>query len=118
MEFQVPTKPNEECRLVAESLQNRPEEEPDRVDLTDRFTLTIDPSTCRDMDDAISLKRLSDEAFEVGVHIADVSYYVEKDDVIDVNARRRGISFYPATATVYHMLPVHLSETLCSLKES
>jgi len=91
--------------------------EGDRVDYKDRFTLTIDPQTCKDMDDAISLKKLTSTEFELGVHIADVSHYVKKNDPIDKNARRRGTSFYPATNTVYHMLPNKLSEEFCSLKE-
>jgi len=53
----------------------------------------------------------------VGVHIADVSYYVKIGDIIDKNAGRRGTTYYPATGKAYHMLPEILSGELCSLKE-
>ena len=93
--------------------------ETNRADLTDLYTVTIDPPGCKDIDDAISFKKKSSNLFELGVHIADVSHYVAKDDVIDKNARRRGTSFYSAaTDTVYHMLPDRLSQDLCSLTES
>ena len=114
---QVPTRPNPECASEAESMSDRACDVSHREDLTDRFTLTINPKTCQDMEDAVSLKHIEGSLFELGVHITDVDEYVKKDSTIDRNANRRGKSYYAATGAVYHMLPERLATELCSLTQ-
>ena len=86
-----------------------------REDLRNEKTFTIDPEDARDFDDAISFKEISDNKFEVGVHIADVSHYVNEGDVIDKEALSRGTSVY-LVDKVIPMLPETLSNHLCSLR--
>lgn len=88
-----------------------------REDIRDLFTLTIDPQDAKDFDDALSLERLPDGKFRVGVHIADVSYYVRPASALDREARKRGNSTY-LVGTVLPMLPHALSNGLCSLVEA
>lgn len=85
-----------------------------RVDLRELVTFTVDPSTARDFDDAISAERLADGRVRVWVHIADVSAYVPQGSAVDVEARRRGTSVYVPGA-VEPMLPHALSSDACSL---
>ncbi|MBX2984586.1 MAG: ribonuclease R [Bacteroidia bacterium] len=85
-----------------------------RLDLRSISTFTIDPATAKDFDDAISLREIGNDLFELGVHIADVSYYVPKGGAIDKEAQRRGTSVYLVDRTI-PMLPPRLSEDLCSL---
>lgn len=87
----------------------------DRLDLRDQLVFTIDPSDARDHDDALSIRSLEDGVWEVGVHIADVSHYVEPGDLIDAEAFRRGTSVY-LVDRVIPMLPDELSGDLCSLR--
>ena len=115
--YQVPTRPNKECQEAALALKDFSFDTSGRLDLRGLLTVTIDPSTCQDVDDALTLRLVKDDVFEVGVHIADVSQYVEIGSIIDKNSMRRVTSFYPATNKVYHMLPEALSENLCSLRE-
>ena len=90
-----------------------------RRDLRKEFTFTIDPPGCTDIDDALSVRRLDrngHEIYEVDVHIADVTHYVQQADPVDIESRRRGTTFYPAVGcSAFHMLPQRLSEDLCSL---
>ncbi|XKT74419.1 MAG: ribonuclease R [Patescibacteria group bacterium UBA2163] len=86
-----------------------------REDFRDTCTLTIDPEDAKDFDDAISLKELPDGSFEVGVHIADVSHFVQPGGAIDREAYDRGTSVYLVDRTI-PMLPPQLSEDLCSLR--
>ncbi len=95
---------------------------PDREDLTSLFCATIDPPDARDFDDAISLRRLEGgdgddgAAYELGVHIADVSHFVKVGGVLDTEAKERGNSTY-LPRRVVPMLPELLSNGVCSLQE-
>ncbi|XP_002749939.3 DIS3-like exonuclease 2 isoform X2 [Callithrix jacchus] len=91
-----------------------PEEFSKRRDLRKDCIFTIDPSTARDLDDALSCKPLADGSFEVGVHIADVSYFVPEGSDLDKVAAERATSVY-LVQKVVPMLPRLLCEELCSL---
>ena len=92
-----------------------PEEMKGRKDFRKVLTFTIDPADAKDYDDALSFVRLPGGNFEVGVHIADVSWYVRPGDLVDKEARERGTSVYLVDRTV-PMLPEKLSNKLCSLR--
>lgn len=89
--------------------------DPLRRDIRDRFAITIDPVDARDFDDAISVARTVRGGWMLGVHIADVSHYVDWESAIDLEARRRSTSVYLADR-VLPMLPEHLCNDLCSLR--
>lgn len=84
-------------------------------DIRDRFAITIDPVDARDFDDAISVARTVRGGWMLGVHIADVSHYVDWGSAIDLEARRRSTSVYLADR-VLPMLPERLCNDLCSLR--
>ncbi len=86
-----------------------------RRDMRDVFTVTIDPHDAKDFDDALSLRLLENGNYEVGVHIADVSYYVTPGSAIDVEAQERGTSVYLVDRTI-PMLPEKLCNNVCSLR--
>ena len=86
-----------------------------RKDFRQTFTFTIDPADAKDFDDALSFKPLPNGNFEIGVHIADVSWYVKPGSAVDKEARERGTSVYLVDRTV-PMLPEKLCNKLCSLR--
>ncbi|MEX0909702.1 MAG: ribonuclease R [Candidatus Paceibacterota bacterium] len=86
----------------------------EREDLREVTTLTIDPVTAKDFDDAISIRKINETTFEVGIHIADVSHFVDFGSTLDKEAYERGFSVYLVDRTI-PMLPEILSNDLCSL---
>ena len=86
-----------------------------RRDFRDIWTCTIDPFDAKDFDDALSLQKLANGNWEVGVHIADVSHYVKPGSAIDTEAYERGTSIYLVDRTI-PMLPEQLSNLVCSLR--
>ncbi|MBZ0265478.1 ribonuclease R [bacterium] len=92
------------------------EELAEREDLRSRLIFTIDPESAHDFDDAISLKKLRGKNFELGVHIADVSWYVRPKSALEAEAYERGTTVYTSHG-IHPMLPEHLSSNLCSLQQ-
>jgi ribonuclease R len=86
-----------------------------RKDMRDILTFTIDPIDAKDFDDALSLRFLKNGNYEIGVHIADVSFYVEPDTALDKFAYGKATSVY-LPDRVNPMLPEHISNSLCSLR--
>ena len=87
----------------------------EREDFRATFTCTIDPKDAKDFDDALSIRKLPNGLWEVGVHIADVSHYVKEGDIIDREAQRRATSVYLVDRTI-PMLPERLCNYVCSLR--
>ena len=104
---------NDEANAISEAIT--PEDLKGRKDFRDTLTFTIDPADAKDYDDALSFKALPEGDFEIGVHIADVSWYVKPDTLVDKEAQLRGTSVYLVDRTV-PMLPEKLSNKLCSLR--
>jgi exoribonuclease R len=90
------------------------EEITNRKDLRKERIFTIDPATAKDMDDAVSCKRLPDGTYLVGVHIADVTYFVKADSPLDEDAKNRATTVYMVHRSI-PMLPRLLSDNMCSL---
>ena len=86
-----------------------------RKDIRNVLTITIDPADAKDFDDALSFREMKGGWYEVGVHIADVSHYIEPDSALDKEAYRRATSVY-LPDRVSPMLPERLSNELCSLR--
>ncbi len=86
-----------------------------RRDMRDTLTFTIDPKDAKDFDDALSFKKLDNGNYEIGIHIADVSHYLEEGTILDEEAYQRGTSVYLVDRVV-PMLPEVLSNFACSLR--
>lgn len=97
------------------SIELDPQEVAKRRDFRDILTFTIDPVDAKDFDDALSIRKLENGHYEVGVHIADVSHYVRPNSAMDKEALKRGNSVY-LVDRVIPMLPEQLSNMVCSLR--
>lgn len=116
-EYGLPYRFDEAVEREASRIAGRitKEEYASRRDMRAVPTFTIDPDDAKDFDDALSLRAAGEGLWEVGVHIADVSYYVRPGSLLDKEARERGTSVYLVDRTV-PMLPESLSNGLCSLR--
>jgi ribonuclease R len=103
----------EETLRIPELIQQ--EELMRRRDMRETLTFTIDPEDAKDFDDAISFAKIGKGLWEVGVHIADVSYYIQQDSALDIEAYQRATSVYLPDRVV-PMLPERISNELCSLR--
>lgn len=106
-----------EVEVFAQKLDTEihPEEIARRRDMRDTLTFTIDPRDAKDFDDALSFKKLENGNYEIGVHIADVSHYVQEGTILDDEAYNRATSVYLVDRVV-PMLPEVLSNFACSLR--
>jgi ribonuclease R len=105
----------EEARRLGAAVKER--DVRGRTDFRDRPVVTIDGEHARDFDDAISIERLPNGRFWLGVHIADVAHYVQEGSALDLDAYERGTSVYFPERAV-HMFPSELATGLCSLNPS
>ena len=117
-EFGLPYRYPQEVEDAAIKLNDEitPEEIAKRLDMRDVTTFTIDPADAKDFDDAISVRKLQNGNFEIGIHIADVTYYVLPDSIIDKESYKRSTSVYLVDRTV-PMLPEYLCNGVCSLRQ-
>ena len=106
-----------EVEVFAQKLDTaiHPEEIAKRRDMRDTLTFTIDPKDAKDFDDALSFKKLENGNFEIGIHIADVSHYLQEGTILDDEAYNRATSVYLVDRVV-PMLPEVLSNFACSLR--
>jgi ribonuclease R len=116
-EFGLPYKYPAEVDAAANKIDAgiTPEEVAKRTDMRGIPTFTIDPRDAKDFDDALSLRKLDNGLWEVGVHIADVTHYVQPGSIIEKEGRERATSVYLVDRTI-PMLPEHLSNGICSLR--
>jgi len=116
-EYGLPYKYPETVEAAANKISEEitAEEISKREDFRNTLTFTIDPRDAKDFDDALSIKQLKNGRWEVGVHIADVTHYVQEGDIIDKEGESRATSIYLVDRTI-PMLPEHLSNGLCSLR--
>ena len=116
-EYDLPYQFDEKVEAAAERIPAKITERDyaERRDMRDVTTFTIDPADAKDFDDALSIRRIGNDSWEVGVHIADVTHYVRPGSIIDQEAEARGTSVYLVDRTV-PMLPERLSNFLCSLR--
>jgi ribonuclease R len=115
-EFELPYAFSGEVEKDAEKISDKisGEDIRRRRDFRNVPTFTIDPADARDFDDALSLRKLDSGNWEVGIHIADVTYYVRPDSLLEKEARQRATSVYLVDRVV-PMLPERLSNHICSL---
>ena len=111
--YKYPQKVEEAANKITGEITEQDYKE--REDFRDVCTMTIDPHDAKDFDDALSIRRLDNGLWEVGVHIADVSHYVTEGSVIDKEAVKRATSIYLVDRTI-PMLPEHLCNFVCSLR--
>jgi len=116
-EYDLPLRFPESVLKAAEKIPDQipPDEILRRRDMRGVTTFTIDPADAKDFDDALSVRKLENGFWEVGVHIADVSYYVTPGSILDEEAYERGTSVYLVDRVV-PMLPEKLSNGVCSLR--
>ena len=116
-EFGLPYKYPAEVEAAADKIDAgiTSEEVAKRIDMRGVTTFTVDPRDAKDFDDALSLRKLPNGLWEVGVHIADVTHYVRPNSIIEEEGRERATSVYLVDRTI-PMLPEHLSNGICSLR--
>ncbi len=115
-QFELPEEFPEKVKRSAENIEEYVSQDEiiNRVDLRDLKTFTIDGADAKDLDDAISIEKLENGNYSLGVHIADVAHYVKENSPLDKEAYRRGNSVY-LVDRVIPMLPRELSNGICSL---
>lgn len=117
VQYGLPYKYPKAVEEAAEKISDKISEQDyaEREDFRDVFTCTIDPHDAKDFDDALSIQRLDSGLWQVGVHIADVSHYVQEGSIIDKEAVKRATSIYLVDRTI-PMLPERLCNYICSLR--
>ncbi|MDR1652929.1 MAG: ribonuclease R [Prevotellaceae bacterium] len=117
-EFGLPYRYPEDVEREATTIDSgiTPAEIAKRLDMRNITTFTIDPLDAKDFDDALSIRKLPNGNWEAGIHIADVTHYVTPNSVIDKEGYQRATSVYLVDRTV-PMLPEHLSNGICSLRQ-
>ena len=111
--YKYPKNVEDEATKISDKISK--EEIAKREDFRNITTITIDPKDAKDFDDALSVRQITDNTWEVGVHIADVTHYVTLGGIIDAEAESRATSVYLVDRTI-PMLPERLSNELCSLR--
>ena len=111
--YKYPEKVEEAANKIEASITK--EEIAKRIDMRDVTTFTIDPKDAKDFDDALSVRKLDNDLWEVGVHIADVTHYVRNGSIIEKEAQERATSVYLVDRTI-PMLPERISNGICSLR--
>ena len=116
-EYGLPYDFEKEIKEFADNIDTtiNKDEVSNRRDFRDELTFTIDPVDAKDFDDAISFKRISNSSYEIGIHIADVSHYLQPNTILDNEAFNRATSVYLVDRVV-PMLPEVLSNKACSLR--
>jgi ribonuclease R len=111
--YKFPSSVNQDAEQISDKISA--EEIKSRRDFRNTTTFTIDPDDAKDFDDAISYRKLENGLFEIGVHIADVTHYVQENTTINQEAENRATSVYLVDRVV-PMLPERLSNFICSLR--
>lgn len=115
LSFEFPKKVENEAEEIFVRSKSYHDDVIIRKDMRNITTFTIDPLDAKDFDDAISVRKLNSEIWEIGIHISDVTHYVKEDSLLDKEAYDRATSIY-FTGKVIPMLPKILSNDLCSLQ--